>query len=361
VTTPTGDLTLRDGDPSGLTFTRINLPQPVDKNNYLKRLRQERQYGRLVAEHARKTQPDVILSGNTPLDAQSRLQRVARRKEIPFVFWLQDLLGLAATQVLSRKLWLLGRIIGRHYERMEARQLRQSNRVVAISNLFAPVLQAYGLPPDRLFVQENWADLSEIRPGARDNAWSKAQQLGAGVRFVYAGNLGNKQNPTLLLDLARGIADCQGEVVVIAQGAVADQLKETAARERIANLRVLPFQPADELPKVLASADVLVALLDASAGVYCVPSKVQTYLAAGRPILASLPRDNPSFRLIEDSQSGFPVDVNSSHGFAEQAVRLARDAQGREEMGRRARRTAESRFDIAAITSRFEEILLSAR
>jgi glycosyltransferase involved in cell wall biosynthesis len=203
--------------------------------------------------------------------------------------------------------------------------------------------------------------LSEIRPGARDNAWSEAQQLGAGVRFVYAGNLGNKQNPTLLLDLARGIADCQGEVVVIAQGAVADQLKATAARERIANLRVLPFQPADDLPKVLASADVLVALLDASAGAYCVPSKVQTYLAAGRPILASLPRDNPSFRLIEESQSGFPVDVNSSHGFADQAVRLARDAQGREEMGRRARRIAESRFDIAAITSRFEEILLCAR
>lgn len=352
---------VRTGDPDGLSFTRISLSTTLDKKNYLKRLRQERQYGRLLADHARTTQPDIILSGNTPLDAQLQLLNAARQKGVPFIFWLQDLLGLAAGEVLSKQLWLIGRAIGRYYERMEARQLRQSKRIVAISDHFTPVLQSYGVAVDRLVVQENWADISEIRPGERDNAWSQAQQLGSGVRFIYAGNLGKKQNPSLLLDLARSVGDKGAEVVVISQGAVANHVRATALREGIANLRLLPFQPSADLPSVLASADVLVALLDASAGRYCVPSKILTYLAAGRPILASLPRENPAFRLIQETESGLAVDTGSTLQFSDQARLLARDPRVRQQLSTAARSAAEARFDMKSITDHFEDVLLGSR
>lgn len=359
VTTPPGDMMHRAGDPDTLSFTRIDLSQPLDKNNYLKRLRQERQYGRLLAEHARKSRPDIMLSGNTPLDAQLQLQGIAKQSGTPFVFWLQDLLGLAATEVLSKKFWLLGRAVGRYYERMEAKLLRQSNSVIAISDRFVPVLQSYGVTADRVFVQENWGDLAEVQPGVRDNTWSATQNLGSRIRFIYAGNLGKKQNPDLLLELARAVVD-GGEVIVISQGAVADNLQESAAQHGITNFRVLPFQAAADLPNVLAAADVLVALLDASAGVYCVPSKILTYLAAGRPILASLPRENPAFCIIDQTQSGFSVDADSPIKFTDRARLMARDPKLRCEMGIQGRKTAERRFDIAAITNRFEEILLKS-
>ena len=54
---------------------------------------------------------------------------------------------------------------------------------------------------------------------------------------------------------------------------------------------LLPYQPFGRLSEVLASADVLVALLESDAGAYSVPSKVLTYLAAGRPILGAIPAE----------------------------------------------------------------------
>lgn len=61
-------------------------------------------------------------------------------------------------------------------------------------------------------------------------------------------------------------------VVVVAEGAGADALRAT--RELPSNLMILPLQPADELSAVLASADVLVAILERDAHAFSVPSKV---------------------------------------------------------------------------------------
>src|SRR5436305_191914 len=58
-------------------------------------------------------------------------------------------------------------------------------------------------------------------------------------------------------------------------------------------LHVLGFQPAEDLPAMLTSGDVLVAILEPEASRFSIPSKVLTYLAAGRPILALTPESNP--------------------------------------------------------------------
>ena len=62
---------------------------------------------------------------------------------------------------------------------------------------------------------------------------------------------------------------------------------------------LLPFQPYEVLPEVLASADVLLAILEPEAGVFSVPSKVLSYHCAGRPILAAIPAENLAARIIE--------------------------------------------------------------
>ena len=64
-------------------------------------------------------------------------------------------------------------------------------------------------------------------------------------------------------------------------------------------LMLLPFQPYEVLPEVLASADVLIAILEPDAGVFSVPSKVLSYHCAGRPILAAIPAENLAARIIE--------------------------------------------------------------
>jgi glycosyltransferase involved in cell wall biosynthesis len=176
--------------------------------------------------------------------------------------------------------------------------------------------------------------------------------------FLYSGTLGLKHNPGLLLALAQRFTDRPDiAVVVISEGLGADWLKERAAAAP--NLVILPFQPFDRLADVVASADVLVAILEPDAGVFSVPSKVLTYLCAGKPILAAIPLANLASRIITRTDAGYVVAPDDERGFLAAAERLAADEGERSRQGAAARAYAERTFDIAAITDRFEALAKS--
>jgi len=111
---------------------------------------------------------------------------------------------------------------------------------------------------------------------------------------------------------------------------------------------------------MLASADVLMAILEPEAGVYSVPSKVLTYLCAGRPLLAAMPSENLAARTIAAQDAGLVVAPDDAQGFAGAASRLHDDPAIRTTLGCNGRRYAEATFDIHKIGDRFEVILSKA-
>src|SRR5690606_34418979 len=115
-TTPAGDFTSA-GVPS-LQVVPVELGDTLDKFSLVKRRRQESEYGRLATAATMNFDPDVVLSANMPLDAQERLLKACRKGGIPFVFWVQDLIGIAAHRILRRKIPVAGDLVGRYYLRM---------------------------------------------------------------------------------------------------------------------------------------------------------------------------------------------------------------------------------------------------
>src|SRR5207302_1095074 len=105
-----------------------------------------------------------------------------------------------------------------------------------------------------------WAPLDELPVLPRDNAWAREHGILDKLVFLYSGTLGFKHDPSLLLELARWAGRRDGLVVVVSEGSGADWLAEHGRDEP--GLRLLPYQPYDRLPEVLASADVLVAVLE---------------------------------------------------------------------------------------------------
>jgi len=91
-----------------------------------------------------------------------------------------------------------------------------------------------------------------------------------------------------------------------------------------------------------------------------VPSKVLSYLAAGRPILAAMPTDNFLARVVVESGSGLVVDPDDQAGWVAAARELAADGDRRAGMASNARAYAEQAFDIERITDEFEAVLTSA-
>jgi glycosyltransferase involved in cell wall biosynthesis len=359
--TPRGSLTPRSTDPPRLAIEPVLTHGTVDKQTLVRRRAQEFVYAFRLRSLVDRVDPEVVLSGNAPLDAQRLVLRWCRSRGRRFVFWLQDLIGVGARRVLKRRFGPLGDLVGARLERSEARLLRASDSVVAITEDFLPWLHGRNISSARCAVVPNWAPLEELPVRPKVNPWSLRHGLAASRVLLYSGTLGMKHDPSLLLRLAARLAAVEDvQVVVVSEGSGADWLRREAAHGGPPNLTLLPFQPFEELPDVLGSADVLLGLLEPDAGVFSVPSKVLTSLCAGRALLLAVPRANLAARIVVEAEAGFVVDPREPEAFVEHAERLLADPALRERLGARARAHAAGQFDIGRIASRFEAVLDAA-
>jgi glycosyltransferase involved in cell wall biosynthesis len=351
--TPKGNLVRQPDDPAGFEVRGLSLNGTFLKDTFVQRRKQEIEFGRLVAREIDAFRPDVVISSNAPLDTQKQIFRATRAVGAHFVFWLQDIYSEAIGKVVPRKIPVLGHAIALLYRNLEFRLLRKSDHVVSISDDFTPILTDRGVKANNITVIENWAPLDEIVPVARDNDWA-AQHMHPGLRAVYSGTLGYKHNPDLLLDAARSFP---GTFYVFSEGRVAEALKQRAAEEGVHQLQVLPWVPFQDLPKMLSGADIFVAMIEADAGIYSVPSKILTYLCIGRPILASIPEGNLARKTIAKAGAGIAVSPTDPAAFIAALQELAADPAARDAMAHTGRRYAERTFDIESIAGRFQHLL----
>jgi len=354
---PKGPLERRAGDPPNLRILERTLPTPFAKYDFVRRWFQERRYGRDMARLIREERPDIVLSTTTPLDIQSAIESQTSKIGSAFIYWLQDMQSEAMSALLPQKYPGVGHLIANHYKSFERRVLTKADHVICICDEFAEHLRSWNIPSDRLSVIENWASYGEIEPQDKDNSWSRALGLADKRVFLYAGTLGLKHNPEILRRLAAIHSDDKSIAVVVAsEGLGADWLKERKGAEGLDNLNLLPFQPIEAFPQMLASADVTIGIIEPDAAGYSVPSKVLSYLAAGRSILLSVPSNNLIARLITDSGAGVVVAPGNTEAFLAEAHRLISDRELRERCEANARRCAAEKFDIRRIADTFEVI-----
>ncbi|RLD09285.1 MAG: glycosyltransferase WbuB [Chloroflexota bacterium] len=358
--TPRGELKKKDSDPEQFDISPIFIREPLKKYSFFKRWQQEREYGILLSQEIRKFQPDILISANTPLDAQRLAQKTAQKENIRFIFWLQDVIGLAAQRLLRNKLPVLGDIIAGYYTFLERELLKNSDHIVLITEDFQPLMKRWGIAHEQTTTIPNWATLNQLPVQSSQNSWAKKHCLTDKFCFMYTGTLGMKHNPSLLLELALHYQDVENvNVVVISEGPGANWLRERKKEHQLSNLLLMEYQPFEELPQVMGTADVLIALLEPEAGIFSVPSKVLTYLCAQRPLLLAMPQDNLAAKIVTQNKAGFVTSPNDTEAFIKTSEMLINDPLLRQACGQRARAYAEERFDIERIGDQFEEILIN--
>jgi colanic acid biosynthesis glycosyl transferase WcaI len=279
---------------------------------------------------------------------------LARRLAVPLVIHVQDLQLDAARElgILRQPLLLAG------LTWLELHLFRQARAVTTISRSMAARLAAKGVPPARLQVLPNWADLDKVRPGPRLNALRRELGLTSETVVLYAGNLGEKQGLEVILEaaaLTRGKPSIR--YLVAGEGAARDRIKLRAQDLGLDNLTFLPLQSNSRLPLLLAAADLHLVVQRQKAADLVMPSKLTNIMAAGRPFIATAGEGTELARVTSESRAGLVVPPEDGRALAQAVLGLAGDPGARKEMGVRARRYAEAFWSRERILRQWEELL----
>ena len=357
IQTPKADLTRQDGDPPSLTIEGLSLGRPLSPSFFGRRW-QEATFGRLVAQRVTSFAPEIAMACNNPLDVQSRLQAACNSANIPFVYWMQDFQSLEIDRMIAGRGAIMNIVVGGYYHGLERKLLQRSEAIVPIADDMLSILsESWDVFERQCMVVRNWSPLDRLAPGNKDNAWSRAHGLADRKVALYTGSLGAMENPLLLVELAeklRGTSDAL--VLVVSSGPGAEAIAQEANARGLANLRVMPFQPYEHYGDVLATADVLLAMVSGQAGVLYVPSKAYSYLCAGRAIVIAAPWQNLAATTVQESGGGRVAGADNAGEMADAVAALMADDNLRAATAAKARGYAERMFEISKIAERFERL-----
>ena len=212
--------------------------------------------------------------------------------------------ALYATRMLKNRLLykLLGWFCTFNYNLADA--------IVVISNGFKDRLVRRGIKPEKISVIYNWCLDEEIflnakeiddLPGEDKAIFEKKSDQE--LNFVFAGNIGKAQGLSSVIDAFKRLESYPIKLVIIGDGVERQSLIEYAQKINANNVFFIDRKPVSEIWKYLVKADALIVHLKKDSGLTnTIPSKTQTYMAIGKPIL--MMQNGDAARLINDAGCG---------------------------------------------------------
>ena len=300
--------------------------------------------------------PDVVIYHGAQPAIAMLARAVASLAGCPYVVNITDL----AAQ-LGRDVGIVGRRLYPVLDAIEFSAYRGAAGANVLCPSFADALVEHGYPADRIRIARDPIDIESVRPVDRDDRFRTRYDIPADAFVVlHAGSMGRKQG---LLNIVAAAARIHGSRicwVLVGEGETKHELLDAVrARELERTVRFVPFQRDDEMAAMFAAADAL--LLNQLRGVKdtVIPSKLLTYMAAGRPVLAAVNPGSQAADIIRDADGGAIVAPEDPHALAAGAERIAAlppDALAA--MGARNRAYAEAHFDQRKILAAHEDFLL---
>jgi len=303
---------------------------------------------------------DLVLAVSPPLQAGLAGCFLAWLKGAPLLLDLHDLvpdLAIAVKMLRSPLAIKVARLLEKFI-------YGRSDKILVISERFVPNLTGKGVAKSKICFLPLWVDSELISPGNRNGPFRKAHNIDEAQTVVlYTGNMGAKQNLENLLEAAGRLRTCRDLLFLfVGDGSEKKRLQEYAHEKGLSNVRFLPLvlpQPRELLPEMLAAADVLVLNQSASIVDMVIPSKLFTYMAAGRPIVAAVNESSQATACIRKADSGIAVEAENPAALAEAILQLKEDRELAERLGRQGRLFVEEHSARDRIFNKYEDTFLA--
>jgi len=244
---------------------------------------------------------------------------------------------------------LKGGVARRVVTAIERWVFRRFDRVSSISDRMLDKLRAKGVDPERVVSFPNWVDVNAM--SAHSGPGKYRAELGIATDAVvalYSGSMAGKQGLEILPAAARlapGVT-----FIFCGQGAMRPQIEAQCAG--LPNVRLLPLQPAERLPELLATADIHLLPQQAAAADLVMPSKLTGMLCSGRPTVATARAGTELARVV--AGRGLVVPPEALDEFVAAITRLAAEPELRRELGIAARAYAECHLARDRVLRDFE-------
>lgn len=282
--------------------------------------------------------PDVVVALTDPPIIGLAALATARKAGVPFVFLCEDIFPEVATLLEDFHSDTVNGLL----TRVNRFLVGKASRIIALGDTMRRrLVEGKGADPRKITVIHNWADCTAVAPGPRDNPFARQHDLVNRFVALHAGNIGLSQELEIVLHAAEQLRDRRDIVFVfVGDGSKKKDLQAIAERRDLRNVLFLPYQPREAMDQSYATADVsLISLKRGLAGVI-VPSKLYNVLASGRACVAAVEADCEVAEIIQRSRCGHVVPPGDASALRTRIVELAGDAEGRADMGERARAAA---------------------
>jgi colanic acid biosynthesis glycosyl transferase WcaI len=305
--------------------------------------------------------PDLILITTSPPMATLVGTLLHKLRGTPIAFWVMDInpdQAIAAGQARP------GGALVRLFDFFNRQVLRHARVVIALDRYMAETLQRkVGGAGANIVTLPPWPHESHLeRVEHRENPFRRAHDLADKFVVMYSGNHSPVHSLTTLLHAAEHLAGERELVFMFIGGGLGKREVEEFVRTRsLPNVRILPYQPLDQIKYSLSAADLHVVSMGPSMVGIIHPCKFYGAMALAKPILYFGPAESHIGEVIASTRCGWRVE----HGDVDGTVELLRSvsADSPDELiaaGARGRRAIDSVLGEEALRSRFAALLAEA-
>jgi colanic acid biosynthesis glycosyl transferase WcaI len=300
--------------------------------------------------------PDVIFVTVPPLFVTLPGFFLGRLYGCPVVLNVQDILTEAAENVglIQNKLMI------RALSELEKFAYKNAHSISVIADCFVDSLVKKGVDASKIVRISNWVNVNFIRPLPKlNNSFRVTHKLEDKFVVLYSGNIALTQDLETAIASAALLKDIP-EIMfaIVGETKALEELRKCCRKYNTNNVLLSPLQPREELPQMLAAADVGLVLQKRNVVCFNMPSKIPLLLASGCPIIASVPSTGTA---ATQSGGGIIVAPESPSLLAAAILDLYHHPAKAAELGKKGRKFAVDKYAFEDAIAQYETLFTDAK
>ena len=176
----------------------------------------------------------------------------------------------------------------------------KSDAVTTIDEVFYNTIGGRFTDKSKLHIIPNFVDTSLYKP------LSKAElsldivdfKPNENLKLMYAGNIGHAQDWEPLIKTAILLKDDKVDFYIIGEGVMKSYLIDQAKLHNLSKVHILPYQPRELMPQLLAFADLQFIFMSKEMEGHGFPSKVYTIMACAKPLIVCSGEGTPIINFL---------------------------------------------------------------